>query len=296
MQTTKWFTRILRAAQTPSAKAKTRRPARLQLEDLEERMVPTLLGNNLFPADNPWNQKVTNAPVAANSAALVSSVGAGLGLHPDFGTTYGGALNGIPYNVVSGTQPKVQVIVDSYPDESDLVPVPIPANAVIEGDPLPAAQNDSDRHLLVYDKDNNVVYELFGVHKPSETSDGKWHAASEAVWNMTIDSFRTAGNTSADAAGLPVLPGLVRPDEVLDQGVINHALRFTISNSRDQYVFPASHEAGSANVNLPRMGERFRLKASFDVSSYPAADRVILQALKDYGMIVADNGGNWSPS
>src|SRR5262245_27183739 len=170
MQTTKWFTWILRTAQTPLGQAKTRRSAPLHLEDLEERMVPTLLGNNLFPADNPWNQKITTAPVAANSATLVNTIGAGLGLHPDLRTTYAGALNGIPYNVVSGTQPKVPVIVDSWPDESDLVPVPIPSNAVIEGDPLPSAQNDSDRHLLVYDKDNNIVYELFGAHKPSETA------------------------------------------------------------------------------------------------------------------------------
>src|SRR5207249_1606254 len=152
-------------------------------------------------------------------------------------------------NVVSGTQPRVQVVVDAYADESDLVPVPIPANAVIEGDPLASAQNDGDRHLLVYDKDNNVVYELFGAHKPSETADGLWHASSEAVWDMKVDFFRTPGNTSADAAGLPILPGLVRPDEVFDQGVINHALRFTVGRTADQYVFPASHEAGVTNVN-----------------------------------------------
>src|SRR5207249_11122356 len=164
---------------------------------------------------------------------------------------------------------------------------------VIEGDPLTGTQNTSDRHMLIYDSDNNVVYETFNTRRPSETVDHLWHAGSEAVWDLKKDTFRTPGNTSADAAGLPILPGLVRPDEVFDQGVINHALRFTVANSRDQYVYPASHVAGSNNASLPRMGERFRLKASFDISAYPAADRVILQALKDYGMIVADNGGNW---
>jgi hypothetical protein len=265
----------------------------LRLEVLEERALLTLQGNALFPADNPWNEKITNAPVAANSAALVASIGATAGLHPDFGTVFDGALIGIPYNVVSGTQPKVTVVIDAYADESDLVPVPIPAGAVIEGDPLPSSQNTGDRHLLVYDQDHNIVYELFNTHRPTEEPDNKWHADSEAVWDMSKDSFRPAGFTSADAAGLPILPGLVRPDEVLDQGVINHALRFTVPRSDDAYVFPASHEAGVNNSAYPRMGERFRLKQSFDISSYPAADRVILQALKDYGMIVADNGSGW---
>ena len=171
--------------------------------------------------------------------------------------------------------------------------MPIPAGAVIEGDPLPPAQNDGDRHLIVYDKDNNIAYELYNVHRPSETADGKWHADSEAVWDMSQNSFRTPGDTSADAAGLPILPGLVRPDEVLDQGVINHALRFTVPDSRNSYVFPASHQAGVNNARYPRMGERFRLKQSFDISGFSAANRVILQALKDYGMIVADNGSGW---
>lgn len=263
----------------------------LGLERLEERTLMTLQGNQLFPADNPWNEKITNAPVAANSNALVASIGASSPLHPDFGTTFNGALNGIPYNVVSGSQAKVNVVIDAYADESDLVPVPIPAGAIIEGDP--SSQNSSDRHLIVYDQDHNVAYELFNVHRPSEEPDNQWHADSEAVWDMSKDSFRPPGFTSADAAGLPILPGLVRPDEVLDQGVINHALRFTVPNTDDNYVFPASHEAGVNNSAEPRMGERFRLKQSFDISGFPAADQVILQALKDYGMIVADNGSSW---
>ncbi|HEY2893925.1 MAG TPA: IPT/TIG domain-containing protein [Pirellulales bacterium] len=253
----------------------------------------TLSGNALFPADNPWNQVISAAPVAGNSSTLVSSIGASSALHPDFGTVYQGANIGIPYNVVSGTQPKVQVVVDAYADESDVVPVPIPTSAAIEGDPLPSSQNTGDRHLIVYDKDNNIAYELFNVHRPSETADGKWPADSEAVWDMSRDLFRMPGDTSADAAGLPILPGLVRPDEVLDQGVITHALRFTVPRSDSSYVFPASHQAGVSNASLPRMGERFRLKQDFDISGFSAANRVILQALKDYGMIVADNGSAW---
>jgi hypothetical protein len=269
------------------------RTRRLQLECLESRKLLSLNGNQLFPADSPWNRRINDAPLADNSAALINSIGASAKMHPDFGTVWEGANIGIPYNVVSGTQAKLPVVVDGWPGESDLLDVPIPPNAVIEGDPLPSSQNTGDRHLLVYDKDNNVVYELFYARRPSETSDGKWHASSEAVWNMNVNSFRTPGDTSADAAGLPILPGLVRPDEVLDQGVINHALRFTVPRSRDEYVFPASHDAGSANVAYPRMGERFRLKQSFDISGFSAPNRVILQALKDYGMIVADNGSSW---
>jgi hypothetical protein len=251
------------------------------------------MGNSLFPADNPWNQKITNAPVAANSATLVASIGASSPLHPDFGTMWDGYYNGIPYNVVTGSQPKVSIVIDAWPGESDLQPIPIPAGAVIEGDPLPSAQNTGDRHLIVYDQTNNILYETFATYRPSEEADGQWHAASEAVWDLNHNTFRTAGFTSADAAGLPILPGLVRPDEVLDQGVITHALRFTVSQTDSAYVYPASHEAGVNNPNLPPMGERFRLKASFDISGFSKSNQVILQALKDYGMIVADNGGPW---
>lgn len=265
----------------------------LILEELESRFLPSLMGNALFPTDNPWNEKITNAPVAANSATLIASIGANTSLHPDFGTTYAGALIGIPVNVVTGFQPKINVVVDAYASESDLVPVPIPVSAVIEGDPLPSAQNTGDRHLLVYDQTNNVEYELFNASRPSENADGQWHCDSLAYWNMSQDWFRTPGFTSADAAGLPILPGLVRPDEVLTQKLITHALRFTVNRSDNTYLFPASHAAGSNNANLPPMGARFRLKAGFDISHFSATDQVILQALKDYGMIVADNGSSW---
>lgn len=266
----------------------------LVLEELEPRCVMSLMGNTLFPADNPWNQRIDDAPIAANSSALVNSIGATFSLHPDFGTMWDGGLNGIPYNVVSGSQPKIQVIIDAYADESDIVAVPIPTGAVIEGDPKSSADNQGDRHLIIYDKDNNIAYELFNTRKPHETSDGKWHADSMAVWRMNENHFRPAGWTSADAAGLPILPGLVRPDEVFDQKVITHALRFTVERTRREYVFPGSHYASSStDITLPRMGERFRLKETFDISGFSPANQVILQALKDYGMIVADNGGPW---
>jgi hypothetical protein len=269
----------------------------LFLEELEPRVVLSLAGNQLFPSDNPWNQRITNAPVAANSATLVASIGANSPLHPDFGTVMGSTWNGIPYNVVSGNSlAKINVEVTSYASESDIVPIPIPSNVVIEGDLStgPSSNNNGDRHMIIYDQDTNIVYETFGTQRPSETSDGRWHAASESVWNLNQDSFRPAGWTSADAAGLPILPGLVRTDEVLQQGVINHAIRVTVPASQQSYVYPASHEAGSStSSSLPPMGERFRLKASVDISGFSKTDQVILQALKDYGMIVADNGGPW---
>jgi hypothetical protein len=232
--------------------------------------------------------------VAANSATLVASIGLSRSLHPDFGAAlYAGSAIGIPFQAVSGTQPTVNVVIDAYSSESDQLPIPIPANAAIEGDPLPSDQNTGDRHLLVYDQDHNVVYETYNTHRPSETPDHQWHADSEAVWDLGRNSFRTPDFTSADAAGLPILPGLIRPDEVLDQGRIDHAIRFTVPRSRNAYVFPASHQAGVNNPSLPRMGERFRLKQSFDISGYSHTNQVILQALKDYGMIVADNGSGW---
>jgi len=286
-----WF----RAGSRKNSRKQSRATTRLHCEQLEDRLAPTIAGNQVFPLDNPWNQKITNAPVAANSATLISSIGSTRTLHPDFGAMiYEGSKIGIPYNIVSGSQPKINVVIDGWPDESDLLPVPIPANAIIEGDPLPSAQNDTDRHLIVYDKDNNILYELYNVRRPSETSDNKWHAYSQAVWDLNENSFRTPGWTSADAAGLPILPGLVLAEEVFDQGVINHAIRFTVSRSADAYVYPASHEAGSGDPsNTPRMGERFRLKQSFDISGFSPANQVILQAMKDYGLIVADNGSNW---
>lgn len=264
---------------------------RLKLEELESRDLPsTFLGNQIFPADNPWNQKIDKAPVAAQSSSWLSYIGVDDRLRPDFGSgTYAGSIIGIPFNVVSGSQPKVQVVIDSWPEESDIMPVPIPANPKIENDP----SLEGDRHLLVYDKDNNIVYELYNAKPPSITADGKWHAANQAVWDLNKNTFRTEGWTSADAAGLPVFPGLVRTDEVFNLGRIDHALRFTIPLSSEAYIFPASHEAGRDNPAYPPMGARFRLKESFDISGFSPTNQIILKALKEYGMIVADNGGGW---
>jgi hypothetical protein len=224
-------------------------------------LIPTargsLLGSNLFPADNPWNQNVSQAPVATNSAAIMNSIIAKYGngrFHPDFGQDYQLADNplyGIPYNVVHGNSTaKIPVVIDAYPDQSDLQNAPIPANAVIEGDtqngPTVGVDNCGDSHLLIWDEDNNVAYEFYRASRPSENTDGKWHADQESVWDMKTNSFRPLGWTSVDAAGLPILPGLARPDEALPasqggQGVIRHALRFTLPNAviLNQYLYPA---------------------------------------------------------
>jgi hypothetical protein len=269
----------------------------------------SLLGTPLFPIDNPWNQRIDQAPVAVNSSAILSNIGNG-SLHPDFGQDYhnGDSLYGIPYNVVHGnTTPKTHVVIDWYPSESDPIDVPIPSGAVIEGDlqngPLFGVDNRGDSHLIVWNADQNIAYELYHASRPSENADGKWHAGGEAVWDLKMNTFRTIGWTSADAAGLPILPGLVRPDEGLPvnqggQGVINHAIRFTLKNSKilNQFIYPASHVANPGNNNpaiQPPMGARFRLKANVDISTLNPESRVIAQAMKDYGMIVADNGSNF---
>ncbi len=270
-----------------------------------------LLGTNLFPADNPWNQNISQAPVATNSAAIMSSIIATYGngrFHPDFGQDYQTAntdLYGIPYNVVHGnTTARVHVVIDAYPDQSDLLDAPITANAVIEGDmqtaPKVGVDNRGDSHLLVWDEDNNVAYEFYRASRPSENTDGMWHADQESVWDMKTNSFRPLGWTSADAAGLPILPGLARPDEALPtsqggQGVILHALRFTLPNAviLNQYLYPGSHTANPGNNNRsiqPPMGARFLLKAATDISSLNPQSKVVAQAMKDYGLMLADNG------
>lgn len=245
----------------------------------------TIAGLQVFPADNPWNLDVSGEPVDPNSDALIASIGLDTGLHPDFGTVWNGAPIGIPYVVVSGSQPKVPVTFQ-YADESDPGPYPIPPDAPIEGGP----NGTGDRHILVIDRDNRKLYELFAAQKEGSG----WRAGSGAVYDLNSNALRPAGWTSADAAGLPIFPGLVRYDEVVEKGVINHALRFTVSRSRRAYVHPARHFASSrTDVKLPPMGMRVRLKAGFDVSSYPASVRVILTALKKHGMFVSDNGSNW---
>jgi hypothetical protein len=238
-----------------------------------------------LPASNPWNTRVDTAPVDPRSAQLIASIGAAGHLHPDFGADWNGGPFGIPYVVIAGTQARVPVSF-TYADESDPGPYPIPANAPIEGGP----GSDGDRHVIVIDRDHGRLYELYGARP---LAGGAWRAGSGAVFDLVTGATRPAGWTSADAAGLPIFPGLVRYDEVA-AGRIDHALRFTVARSRRAYVAPARHQAGSTtDPNLPPMGMRVRLKASFDLSGYPPQARVILQALKTYGMFVADNGSSW---
>ena len=245
-----------------------------------------LNGKRVFPADNPWNQDVSNEPVDPNSANLIASMGLGTSLHPDFGTVWNGAPNGIPYVVVSGSQGKVPITFTDYGDESDPGPYPVPPNAPVEGGP----SGTGDRHVIVIDRDNWKLYELYSAFP----NGAGWNAASGAVYDLNSNAVRPAGWTSADAAGLPVFPGLARYDEVFGRREITHALRFTAQRTRRAYVFPARHFASSdTNPNLPPMGMRVRLKASFDISGYSPAMQVILRGLKKYGMILADNGSNW---
>jgi hypothetical protein len=248
--------------------------------------LPGAPGCTVLPADNVWHANVSNLPVDPNSATYIASIGADAPLHPDFGAgKYDGEPIGIPYNVVPSTQPLVPVSF-TYASQSDPGPYPIPRKPLIEG----GAHAKGDRHVLVVDTGNCTDYELYAAHPVHK---GKsWRAGSGAVFPLGSDSLRPAGWTSADAAGLPILPGLVRPDEVA-AGVIDHAIRVTVPASDDTYIWPARHEAGTANASLPPMGLRLRLKASVDISQFPAMDQVILQALKTYGMIVADNGSPW---
>jgi hypothetical protein len=248
-----------------------------------------------FPATNAWNTDISTAPVDTNSAALINSIGLGTGLHPEFGSGfYAGAIIGIPYVVVAGTQPKVSVLFVSYGDESDPGPYPVPIDAPIEGQTADGSPFGGDRHVLVIDRDSNLLYELANAYPQS---DGTWQASCGAVFHLDSNTVRPTvqpGWTSADAAGLPIFPGLVRYEEAAS-GVIHHALRFTVNATRQAYVPPATHWASSStDPNLPPMGMRVRLKSDFIIpSAFTTETKAILQALKTYGMFVADNGGNW---
>lgn len=258
------------------------------------------LGNNsnlngaiAFPADNAWNRDVSGAPRDPNSDSLIASIGLGAGLRNDFGAgTYDGGPIGIPYVVVSGVQPRVTVQFGDYADESDAGPYPVPRTAPIEG----GAQSSGDRHVLVIDRDHNRLYEMGNAYP---NGDGSWRASGGAIFDLASDVVRPGGQagwTSADAAGLPIFPGLVRYEEAaLGPGGIRHALRFTVQHSRRAYVPPATHWASSStNPNLPPMGMRVRLKAGYVIPpSFSPQARAILTALKTYGMFVADNGSNW---
>jgi hypothetical protein len=235
----------------------------------------------VFPASNAWNRRVDKLPVARDSATLVRSIGLDASVHADFGSgLWDGAPIGIPYDVVTRRTPRSKVTFE-YADESDRVGYPIPKRVHIEG--------GSDHHALLVDRSSCRLYELGGLERRA----GRWHAWAGAVWSLRSNRLRPAGWTSADAAGLPIFPGLARWDEAR-RGSIDHALRFTAARTRRAYVWPARHYASSAtDPSLPPMGLRVRLKASFDVRPFPRQARIVLVALKRYGMILADNGSNW---
>jgi hypothetical protein len=242
-----------------------------------------LAGCPLFPANHILNARIDTLPVHSQSNAYVNFIGAGTGLHPDFGSgTWDGGPIGIPYNIVPSTQPNVPILF-YYPDESDPSPYLVPPNPQIE--------YGSDHHILIMQQGTCLLYEVYDA----STSNGgaSWNAGSGAKWNLNSNALRPAGWTSADAAGLPMLPTLVRYDEVA-AGEIKHAIRFTIRATNGTYTWPARHLTSSPyNANAPAMGQRFRLKASFDISTFSPQVQVILTAFKRYGIIVADNGSDW---
>ena len=239
----------------------------------------------VFPASNPWNQRVDKLTVAADSAQMIASIGLDAPVHADFGSgKWDGGPIGIPFDVVSNSTRRAHVSFE-YADESNRVRYPIPRNVQIEG----GAHATGDRHAILVDKSTCELYELYDLR---HTSHG-WTAGSGATWNLRSNHLRPAGWTSADAAGLPIFPGLARWDEV-KRGVIDHALRFTAPATRRAYVYPARHYASNSNdPSLPPMGLRVRLKASVNIASFPKQSRVVLRALQRYGMILADNGSPW---
>jgi hypothetical protein len=251
---------------------------------------PVIAGCNVFPDDNIWNMPVDTLPRDPRSDPYVATIGASTNVHADFGSGFwpedSTSPIGIPYMVVPGDQPKVAVSF-AYDDESDPGPYPIPDNPLIEGGP----NGEGDRHILLVDEDDCVLYELFAAEQDPDT--GAWSAGSGAIFDLNSNLLRPDTWTSADAAGLPILPGLVRYGEVAT-GEITHALRFTAPQTQGTYVWPARHEASDlTGSQYPPMGQRFRLKASFDIAPFSPEVQVILRALKKYGMILADNGSPW---
>ena len=240
-------------------------------------------GCRVFPASNAWNENISKLPVSPLSGAYVASIGAGINLHPDFGSnlTYG-----IPYAVVPAGQPKVPIHFTAYGDQSDKGPYPVPPGAPVEG----GSTSSGDRHVLVLQAGVCKVYELYSAHP---NPDGSWNAGSGAVFDLHSNRLRPNGWTSADAAGLSIFAGLIRYSEI-QRGVINHAIRFTAPQTQAGFIHPATHFASSStNPDLPPMGLRMRLKAGFDISHFPRVARIILRAMKTYGLILADNGSSW---
>lgn len=240
----------------------------------------------VFPDDNPWNWDISAHQVHPNSNNFIASIGKDKTLHPDFGTIWNGAPIGIPYIVVSADQAEVPIVYTAYGDESDPGPFPIPLDTPIEGGP----DGSGDRHVIAVDVDNQMLYELYNAF-PVE---GHWEAESGAKFDLSSNVLRPEGWTSADAAGLPIFPGLLRYEDVYIKKQINHALRFTVQSTQKKYIWPARHFASSStDPNHPPMGLRFRLKSDFDISHFSEPIQVILLALKKHGMIVADNGSDW---
>ena len=269
------------ATSTSVAPGTTRSPT---VRTTAPRDVPATNTCSVFPADNAWNTDISAAPLHANSANFIQSIGIGGHLHPDFGTFYEAAPIGIPFVHVGAGQARVPVSFD-YADESDAGPYPIPADAPIEG----GTNADGDRHVIVVDDAACKLYEMFDAHKQG----AGWHAGSGAVFDLRSNALRHDYWTSADAAGLPIYPGLVRYDEV-QAGTINHALRFTVSQTQRGFIHPATHFASSStDANRPPMGLRLRMKSNYSCSALSRETQVVCAALKRFGMIVADNGSNW---
>lgn len=241
---------------------------------------PTLANCPLFSADNFWNTPIDSLPIHPQSDAWINSIGRDETFHMDFGSgTWDGGPIGIPFNIAAGSTVPKYGIEFYYPDESDAGPYPIPEN--------PNREWGSDHHILVVDTDTCTLYEIYDA----SFNNGAWSGGSGAIWDLNSNALRPADWTSADAAGLPILPGLARYDETL-AGKINHALRFTAEETAG-YVWPARHLTSEAKENIPPMGARFRLKADYDISGFPKELQVILQAMKTYGILLADNGANW---
>jgi len=250
---------------------------------------PKVGGCTVFPATSVWNQPVDKLPVESDSATLIASIGLANGVHADFGSgLWDGSRIGIPYAVVHGKTTARSRLSFEYADESDKGPYPIPANVPIEG--APGHLDSGDRHALIVDSDSCRLYELYALQR----SGTHWTAGSGAIFNLRSNALRPAGWTSADAAGLPILPGLARWDGDAATGAIRPALRFTAERTRRAYVYPARHYASSStDPSLPPMGLRVRLKASIDISKLPPQARIVAQAMKTYGLILADNGSSW---
>jgi len=271
----------------PQAGSVTGRAAgRVATTGAESGAAPQITGCTVFPADNIWNTPMDTLPLDPNSSVYVNTIGANSSFHADFGSgLWNGGPIGIPYTTVPGNQPRVPISFE-YAGDSDPGPYPIPPNPPIEG----GLNSSGDRHVLVLDRDNCVLYEVYAAHPQS---DGSWSAGSGAVFDLKSHALRPDGWTSADAAGLPILPGLVRYEEVAG-GEIRHAIRFTAPQTRRAYVWPGRHFASSlTGSQYPPMGQRFRLRSGYDISGYSPEVQVILRAMKKYGIILADNGSAW---